>query len=44
MHMVGDSRLGTVRVMRSLATFARGAIRKSAAFFCYFSLRQHKEK
>ncbi len=29
---------------RSLAPFARGAIRKSAVFFCFFSLRQHKEK
>jgi hypothetical protein len=30
--------------MRSIAPLARGAYCQSAAFFCFFSLRQHKEK
>ena len=30
--------------IRSIASFARGAIGKSAAFFCYFSLGHPKEK
>jgi hypothetical protein len=43
-QLVGDSRFGTVRETRSLAPLARGAYCQSAAFFCFFSLRQHKEK